>query len=341
MRRTSIPVLVLLLFALFAQPRAAIQVDVLRSVGGLPAHIAGLFDEAAAFQQAASGYYFVFDRRGHAVYTIDPDRVNARRVVEIGQENGKIIQPDGFDLAADGSFVVADVPRGQERIQVFGPAAIRTGGFFIAGRAVAQVILGSLAVTGTSSLQYSGNSVFISEPARGALITEYSATGIAQRTIGRLRDTGYEQERDLHLAMNAGLPLIDPTGGFYYVFLTGRPMFRKYDEGGRLLFERHIEGREIDDLLAAQPTKWPTRRVEDREVPFVQPLIRAASVDPQGQLWISMVVPYTYVYDTQGDKARIIQFSAAGIMSPTSLFFTRSGRILVTPGCYEFDPNRR
>jgi hypothetical protein len=64
-------------------------------------------------------------------------------------------------------------------------------------------------------------------------------------------------------------------------------------------------------------------------------------VDPQGQLWISMIVPYTYVYDTQGDKARTVQFSAAGIMSPTSLFFTRSGRILVTPGCYEFDPNRR
>ena len=317
------------------------QVDVLRSVGGLPAHIAGLFDEPAAFQQAASGYYFVFDRRGHAVYMIDPDRANARRVVEIGQEEGRIIQPDGFDLAADGSFVVADVPRGQERIQIFGPGALRTGGFFIAGRAVAQVIIGSLAVTGISSLQYSGNSVFISEPARGALITEYSPSGIAQRTIGRLRDTGYEQERDLHLAMNAGLPLVDPTGGFYYVFLTGRPMFRKYDAGGRLLFERHIEGREIDDLLAAQPTKWPTRRVEDREVPFVQPLIRAASVDPQGQLWISMIVPYTYVYDAQGDKARIVQFSATGIMSPTSLFFTRNGHILVTPGCYEFDPNRR
>jgi len=337
LRRTSIPILVLLLFA---QPRAAIQVDLLRSVGGLPAHVAGLFDEPAAFQQADNGYYFVFDRRGHAVYMVDPDRATARKVVGVGQEEGRIIQPGGFDLAAEGSFVVADVPRGQERIQIFGPGALRTGGFLIAGRATPQVILGSLAVTGTSSLQYSGNSVFISEPARGALITEYSASGIAQRTIGRLRDTGYEQERDLHLAMNAGLPLINPTGGFYYVFLTGRPMFRKYDAGGRLLFERHIEGREMDDLLAAQPTKWPTRRVEDREVPFVQPLIRAASVDPQGQLWVSMIVPYTYVYDTQGDKTRTVQFSATGIMSPTSLFFTRSGRILVTPGCYEFDPGR-
>jgi hypothetical protein len=332
--------LVVFFLTFLSHPQAALRVDVLRSVGGLPAHVAGLFDDPAAFQQAASGYYFVFDRRGHAVYIVDPDRANARRIVEIGQEDGKIIQPGGFDMAADGSFVVADVPRGQERIQIFGPGALRSGGFFIAGRVVPQVILGSYAVTGISSLQYSGTSVFVSEPERGSLITEYSPSGIPQRTVGRLRDTGYEQERDLHLAMNAGLPLLDPTGGFFYVFLTGRPMFRKYDMTGRLLFERHIEGREIDDLLAAQPTQWPTRHLEDREVPFVQPLIRAAAVDPGGQLWISMVVPYTYVYDAQGDKTRTVQFSAAGIISPASLFFTRTGRLLVTPGCYEFDPGR-
>ena len=329
-----------MLLALGADSSAAIQVDVLRSVGGLPAHVAGLFEEAAAFQQAASGYSFVFDRRGHAVYMIDPDRASARKVVEVGPEEGRIIQPAGFALSANGSFVVADVPRGQERIQIFGPAALRTGGFFIAGRAVPQVIVGSVAVTGISSLQFSGASLFLSEPARGGLITEYSVTGIPQRTIGRLRETGYEQERDLHLAMNAGLPLVDPTGGFYFVFLAGKPTFRKFDAAGRLIFERYIEGREIDDLLAAQPTRWPTRRVEDRELPFVQPLVRAAAVDARGQLWISLAVPYTYVYDADGDKARTVQFSAAGIISPTSLFFTRGGRILVTPGCYEFDPDR-
>lgn len=314
--------------------------DVLRSIGGLPPHIAGLFEEPAAFQQAASGYYLVFDRRGHAVYTVDAGRSTATKVVEVGQEDGRIIQPAGFDLAANGSFVVADVPRGQERIQIFGPAALRTGGFFIAGRSEPQIIVGNTGVTGISSLQYTGGSVFVTEPVRGWLITEYSPGGIPQRTIGRLRDTGHEQERDLHLAMNAGLPLIDPTGGFYFVFVAGTPTFRKFDAAGNLLFERHIEGREIDTLLAAQPTEWPTRRVEDREVPFVQPLIRAAAVDPRGRLWISLAVPYTYVYDAHGDKARTVQFSAAGILSPTSLFFTRSGHILVTPGCYEFDPDR-
>jgi len=319
---------------------AAVHVDVLRPVGALPPHISGLFEEPVAFQQVANGYYFVFDRRAHAIYMIDPERTAARKVVEIGQEEGRIIQPGGFDTTQEGSFVVADVPRGQERLQIFGPGALRSGGFFLAGRSMPQVILGNYAVTGISSLQFSGGSIFISEPERGSLITEYSVSGVPQRTIGRLRDTGYE-ERDLNLAFNAGVPLVDPTGGFFYVFLTGQPMFRKYDAAGRLVFERHIEGREIDDLVASQPTKWPTRRVEDREVPYVQPIVKTAGVDAQGQLWISMAVPFTYVYDAHGDKARTVQFSTTGIISPTSLFFTRAGHILVTPGCFEFDPSRR
>lgn len=345
MPRTKLALLCFLLVAVGAVPKvgpyAAVRVDVLRPVGALPPHISGLFEEPVAFQQVANGYYFVFDRRAHAIYMIDPERTAARKVVDVGQEDGRIIRPGGFDTTQEGSFVVADVPRGQERLQIFGPGALRSGGFFLAGRSVPQVILGNYAVTGISSLQFSGGSIFISEPERGSLITEYSASGVPQRTIGRLRDTGYEQERDLNLAFNAGLPLVDPTGGFFYVFLTGQPMFRKYDAAGRLLFERHIEGREIDDLVASQPTKWPTRRLEDREVPYVQPIVRTAGVDAQGQLWISMVVPFTYVYDAHGDKARTVQFSTTGIISPTSLFFTREGHILVTPGCYEFDPNRR
>ena len=37
-----------------------------------------------------------------------------------------------------------------------------------------QVIIGNYALTGISSLQFSGGSIFVSEPERGSLITEYS-----------------------------------------------------------------------------------------------------------------------------------------------------------------------
>ena len=49
-------------------------------------------------------------------------------------------------------------------------------------------------------------------------------------------------------------------------------------------------------------------------------------------------MPYTYVYDRDGEKIRTVQFRAAGIMSPGSLFFGHKGRLLVAPGLFEFNP---
>jgi hypothetical protein len=63
-------------------------------------------------------------------------------------------------------------------------------------------------------------------------------------------------------------------------------MFRKYDAKGALVFERHIEGRELDDYVSSLPTRWPSRRIGDREVPYVAPTVRTAAVNRQGDLWI-------------------------------------------------------
>ncbi len=68
------------------------------------------------------------------------------------------------------------------------------------------------------------------------------------------------------------------------------------------------------------------------------PTVRAAAVDARGQLWISLSVPLHLRLRLAGDKIRTVQFPAAGTVSPTSLFFTSDGRLLVTPGCYEFKP---
>ena len=326
------------LVALFAAaPGAALRVEVLRSSGGLPPHVVGMFEGAVGFQQAASGSYYVFDRRGHAVYAIDAARTHAQKIVEVGGEEGRIIQPTGFDLSHDGRIVVADVPRLQQRVQTFDAQGTRLTGFFLPGQPAARVTIGNLMLNGAGSVQHAGRTLLISHPESGALFTEYSTAGYAQRSIGRLRATGFEDDRQLHVAMNAGLPLVDPTGGFYYVFITGTPFIRKYDAAGAVVFERHVEGRELDSFLENQPKVWPRRRVEDREVPFVTPTIQAAAVNDRGELWLSLSVPYTYVYDRDGDKIRTIQFQAAGLISPTSLSFASGGRLLVTPGCYEFD----
>ena len=141
----------------------------------------------------------------------------------------------------------------------------------------------------------------------------------------------------MHLALNSGIPLVDPTGGFYFVFQTGEPVFRKYDAAGQLVFERRVQGREIDQLVNNLPTNWPKRQTSEGEMPLVAPTIRTAAVDAAGNLWLAFVVPFTYVYDRDGDKSRTVQFNAAGILAPSSLFFGKNDRVLVTPGLYEFD----
>ena len=173
-------------------------------------------------------------------------------------------------------------------------------------------------------------------PESGALVTELDLDGHPIRQTGNLRPTGHEADRDVHLAMNTGLPVIDPTGGFFFVFQTGVPLFRKYDAAGALVFERHIEGVEIDGIVQTLPSVWPRREIGGDVLPIVFPLIRTAAVDATGQLWVALTLPFTYVYDTRGDKIQTVQFRGAGVLSPTSLFFASPDRLLVTPGCYEF-----
>jgi len=181
--------------------------------------------------------------------------------VQIGFEEGRILQPSAFASAPDGSFVVADAPNAVERVQIFRPDGVKVGGFGLPGRNAARITLGSLVLNGVGSLAYTGRSILINQPETGALITEYTLSGRGTRTIGSLRRTGHEGDRDVHLALNVGIPLADPTGGFYFVFQAGVPMFRKYARDGRVVFERHIEGAEIDAIVQAVPTHWPRRAV--------------------------------------------------------------------------------
>jgi hypothetical protein len=335
---TSFAVVLLTGIAAFTAPLAApARVQILKAVGGLPAHVAGAFQEPTGFQQAKTGRYYVFDRRAHAVYGWDSGTDAPRKLIQIGFEEGRILQPTAFDLEPESSFVIADAPTARERVQVFDGNGIRITGFTLPGRNAVRVTLGQLVINGVGSLQYTGRSVLINQPETGSLIIEYSLSGTPTRTLGTLRQTGHEGDRDLHLALNVGLPIVNPRGGFYFVFVTGIPMFRSYDREGRFLFERHIEGPEVDEIVAGLPARWPRRQGPEGDLPLVPPNIRTAAADRDGSLWISLMPPFTYVYDIYGDKKRTVQFTGAtGVVAPVSLAFSPAGRLLVAPGLYEF-----
>jgi len=314
---------------------AAGPVEILDATGGLPAHIAGRFTDPVAFAETSDGEYLVLDRRKHTVYGVDRAKTRLRTIIEVGVESGKVLQPAALSLDASDLFAVADAPGGLERIQYFTLKGTWVGGFYLPTRVAPRLVLGPLVLNGVGSLQFTGQTFLINRPEQGAVIDELNHQGHVVRRVGVLRPTGHEADREVHVALNIGVPLRDPRGGYYVVFLTGRPMFRKYDAAGELVFERHIEGVELDAAVGALPTVWPPR-ADASHLPLMAPLVRTAAVDPEGRLWVSLMEPYTYVYDRRGDKTRTIQFRGARVLAASSLFFAGPDRLLVTPGCYEF-----
>ena len=329
----TIRLLVAAAVALTAIEPRVLEVEERRAIGALAAHIAAAFDEIAACQTTPAGEFIVFDRRAHAVFTVPRGAEVPKKIVQIGAEPGRILMPTAFDSAPDGSFVIADTPRDLQRLQFFLPTGTTLGGFTMPSRGAPQITLGSMFLSGLASLEYTGQTVLISQPENGALVIEYLPTGTPLRTFGELRATGQENDPAVHAALNVGIVLLNPKGGYYFVFLSGVPAFRKYDATGKLVFERAIQGVELDPYVGKMPTTWPRRR---GDIPIVPAMVRTAAVDGDGNLWISLVAPYTYVYDASGDKRHILQFRAAGIVMPTQFFFTKDRRVIVTPGCYTF-----
>ena len=313
--------------------------ETLRSVSAIPPHLVGQFGEPAAFQQAADGSYFVVDRRGHTVSRIDRAMTSVVPLVAIGHELGRILLPFGFDLG-EGEFAIADAPTGAERVQMFTTRGSRLSAFTLGVRSEPRVQLGGLVLNGAGSMRLTpARTIIFSQPESGALVTEYDIRGQVLGSFGTLRLTPFDADAQLRLAFNASVLVPTPDGGLYVVFQAGEPRFRRYDAARRLLYERVIQGPELDGLLQSQPTVWPRRPGRGGgEIPVVTPVVRAAALDRTGQLWIGLTLPYTYVYDAAGEKVRTVQLVAAGVISPTSLYFAPDNRLLVTPGCYVFAP---
>jgi hypothetical protein len=318
-------------------PRPAAAV--LLSIGGLSPQVVSAFQEPVAFSQTPSGSYLVFDRRAQAVFSVGAAATQATRVVTVGEERGRIIRPTAFAMARDGTFVVIDAPVGRQRLQRFAERGYLLDAFLLPPRPVPNVVVEGFVVGSAAWVQYTGDSIFISEPWTDSLFTEYTWDGDTRRTFGRVRTIAGQTDREVHVALNAGIPLVDPTGGFWFVFQTGIPAFRKYDQAGTLVFERHIEGRELDEVLQTQAESWPKRVAPNRaEYPAVPLVVRTAGVDSWGRLWVALQTPpVVYVYTADGDKLKTLQLRAPGPVAPLSLFFASPARLLVTPGCSVFD----
>jgi hypothetical protein len=321
--------------------RARHAVEVLTPTGGLPPQLVGQMREPAAFVETADGRYLVYDRRAQTVFSVDAKKTALKKLIPIGPSDGEILRPLAFIPGPERTFLIHDSPGQYDRVQKFyddGTALEAFRRWPQKGEPM-QLNVDAMLVSGFGAMAVIGPDVLAQVPDGAALMSQVTFTGQITRRIGVLRPTGYESDVALHRTLNAGRPLVAPDGSLYFVFTMGVPMYRKYSAAGELIFERHIEGPELDATLQSLPTEWPRRVMSGAEFAHVTPTVQTATVDPQGRLWITLIEPFTYVYDADGNKVKTVQFRGAGVISPTSLFFAKGGRVLVTPGCYEYTPN--
>ena len=167
------------------------SVQTLKSTGGLPAHIAGRFEDIGACERSPSGDYFVFDRRNHMVSLV-PGTLDAppRELVGVGVEPGRVLNPSAFDLAADKTFAIADAPFGQPRVQFFFETGARLGGFALPQPASAAAKSSTVFFNLIASVKYTGKSLFISQPESGTLIARVRGRWAADSILRRIATDG-------------------------------------------------------------------------------------------------------------------------------------------------------
>jgi hypothetical protein len=323
--------------ALGAQTTPALTIETLKSVAAVPAHVLARISEVTDLAATPENDYLILDGRGHALYRVDRAGRTIRRFGQVGSEPGNLMQPSMLSMGPGDIFATLDGADGRQRIQYTATSGLHVGQVYLPTRRGAMSVAGDRLRTNASAIAFTGQTFLVNYPELGSPMVEMDTTGAVLRYIGHLRSGGVTGDPELELALNVGLPVVDPTGGYYFVFQTGVPAFRKYDRAGQLVYERHIEGREIDPLVQALPNSWTTRA--DGARPFSEPIISTAAADREGRLWIATRTSYTYVYE-RGEKTRTVLFQGARLIAPSSLFFMRSGRLLVGPDGYEFEVGR-
>ena len=184
-------------------------------------------------------------------------------------------------------------------------------GVLAARAGASRVALGTLSLTASARWRSTASSMLMSQPETGSLITEYGlpARRPNHRAVppdrARRRSRAAPGHERGHSGRRSERRLL--------FRLHGRGAdVSQYDAKGGLVFERVIQGREVDPWWR-RPKRWPGRAATRVAAGAAgRPNRRGGR---SGRLWISFVQPITYVFDAGGEKSAPCS-SAVRVSSP-------------------------
>jgi hypothetical protein len=270
------------------------------------------------------GKYFVTDFKSNSVLIINEKMEVGGGIGRIGSGPGRLFRPGGIDVASDGTIFVED--GGNQRVEQFNENGNYVGEFPTTnheGFAVGKQ-----------------KEVYLGQPEEGHLITVYSATGKKLRSFGQLKKfsqeygpTFAEQDDQYAVAVNRVRLSVDGHGDLYVSFML-LPLLQKYSPDGKLLFERRIEGTEIDELKEAiRRSKYLStgRDGVDARIIALDPVI-----DQAGEhIFVPLIDGSVYVADMSGRRLCLlhpqVQLKSGQTFYPFIAGLGARGELLVTP----------
>lgn len=263
---------------------------------------------------------YATDRALNRILVLDRKFEIVRSIGSIGSGPDRLFRPGQIDVSGDGIIYVQD--GGNERIQAFALDGTHVGGFNVNG------YMGFAAGA--------GNEIYLGQPENGSLVSVYSRTGKSLRSFGRLKkysevygaEVAYKDEQ-YNLAINRVRLFVDRDENIVVSFMFA-PIIQKYTRRGDLLFEKRLEGPELDRLVAMFLSKSDESYLTISPDGFPARVIALEGIArPDGNLNVVLVDGSVYVADKDGNKVSIVRPASDDSFTPEMTGLSPSGEVLV------------
>ena len=86
---------------------------------------------------------------------------------------------------------------GSSGLRYFSLSGTHLGGFYLQSRSMPRLAAGAMVLNGVGSMSFTGRTFLISRPETGALLTVLDNRGFVLQSVGALRKTGHESDKDV------------------------------------------------------------------------------------------------------------------------------------------------